>query len=507
MMKKVLISALIAALPGVAMADAKTDEIVRLKAQMEKLQQQMAELQKAVEAASASAAKPAAEAAAADEDAKAELKERVANMELKVDKLNTAATDGPLAGLSITGYLDPTYIYNRNNNSAGFQFLNHQNTYAYSNSTFGDVYLDIKKTFGIGPTAPSAEITIMPNRGSGNTLLDGGSGNNIINTAVINFPLTDTWTFNAGLMNSFGGYEVQQSNQMVTLTHGLLYDFSDPGSYVGAGFNWSHDVWAWKFLLANEQYRTHANLANTGTNATTGNPQVKSNNTPTFTARVDYTWSSALDVGWSFNAGKQTLLTSAGQNAANPVPVTNGCLAGSTGFGYQCASSNAYSNYFFTEADASYTLGDIQYNVELDYGQQQHAAWNGGNAVWYGASLLGHRKWMTETVGKMGATLRYDYLNNSKNGGGGGGIALNGSGYDGVNGFGVSAACLASGSSDCKGANRQAFTADLLFFPTDQLTLKLEYRHDWASENVFLRNDGSYRKSNDLIGAQAVYTF
>ncbi len=483
MMKKVLISALIAALPGVAMADAKTDEIVRLKAQMQKLQQQMAELQKAVEAASASAAKPAGEAAAADEDAKAELKERVANMELKVDKLNTAATDGPLAGLSITGYLDPTYIYNRAPNSAGFQFLNHQNTYAYSNSTFGDVYLDIKKTFGVGPTAPSAEITIMPNRGSGNTLLDGGSGNNIINTAVINFPLTDTWTFNAGLMNSFGGYEVQQSNQMVTLTHGLLYDFSDPGSYVGAGFAWSHDVWAWKFLLANEQYRTHAN--NQAFNGT------RSNNTPTATARVDYTWSSALDLGMSMNGGRQTL----------PSTTTG------SGYGYQGTAPGPYSNYFFTEADASYTLGDIQYNAELDYGQQQRAAWNGGNAVWYGASLLGHRKWMTETVGKMGATLRYDYLNNSKNGGGGGGIALGSNGVDGVNGFGVSAACLASGSSDCKGANRQALTADLLFFPTDQLTLKLEYRHDWASESVFLRNDGSYRKSNDLIGAQAVYTF
>ncbi|XLM22700.1 DUF3138 family protein, partial [Chromobacterium piscinae] len=77
---------------------------------------------------------------------------------------------------------------------------------------------------------------------------------------------------------------------------------------------------------------------------------------------------------------------------------------------------------FFTEADASYTLGDIQYNAELDYGQQQKAAWNGGNAQWYGASLLGHRKWMTDSLGKMGATLRYDYLNNSKNGGGGGGV-------------------------------------------------------------------------------------
>ncbi|AAQ59632.1 DUF3138 family protein [Chromobacterium violaceum] len=491
-MKRLLISAAIAALPGMAMADAKADEIARLKAQMQKLQQQMAELQKAVEAATAPAGGQKAAAAAGGEDANAELKERVANMELKVDKLNTASTDGPIAGLSVTGYLDPTYIYNRNNNSSGFQFLNHQNVYAYSNSTFGDVYLDIKKTFGVGPTAPSAEITIMPNRGSGNTLLDGGSGNNIINTAVINFPLSDTWTFNAGLMNSFGGYEVQQSNQMLTLTHGLLYDFSDPGSYIGAGFNWSHDVWAWKFLLANEQYRTHANLANTGNNASTGNPQVKSNNTPTFTARVDYTWSSALDLGGSFNAGRQTLLTG------------NACAGG---FGYLCGSADPYSNYFFTEADASYTLGDIQYNAELDYGQQQKAAWNGGSAQWYGVSLLGHRKWMTDSLGKMGATLRYDYLNNSKNGGGGGGVALGSGGFDGVNGFGVDPACLASGAADCKGANRMALTAALLFFPTDQFTLKFEYRHDWASQAVFQRNDGSMKKSNDMLGAQAVYTF
>ncbi|UGA38237.1 DUF3138 family protein [Chromobacterium haemolyticum] len=293
-MKRILISALIAGLPGMALADAKADELAKLKAQLQALQSQMQALQQAVAAAT--------EAKAPADEANADLKERVAGMELKVDKLNNAATDGPLAGLSVTGYLDPTYIYNRANNSSGFQFLNHQNTYAYSNSTFGDVYLDIKKTFGVGPTAPSAEISIMPNRGSGNTLLDGGSGNNIINTAQFTYPLSDTWSLTAGLVNSFGGYEMQQSNQMTTLTHGLLYDFSVPGSYVGAGFNWAHGDWAWKFMLGNEQYRTHANLASTGSNGDTGNPIVKSNNTPTLTGRVDYTWSSALDLGWSFNA-------------------------------------------------------------------------------------------------------------------------------------------------------------------------------------------------------------
>ena len=152
-------------------------------------------------------------------------------------------------------------------------------------------------------------------------------------------------------------------------------------------------------------------------------------------------------------------------------------------------------------------MNDIQYNAEFDYGRQQNAAWNGGAAQWYGVSLLGHRKWMTDILGKMGATLRYDYLNNSKNGGGGAGVALNANGYDGVNGFGVSQACVASGATDCKGANRQALTADLLFYPTDQLTLKFEYRHDWASQDVFLRNDGRFRRSNDMLGAQAVYSF
>ncbi|SUX55999.1 Protein of uncharacterised function (DUF3138) [Chromobacterium vaccinii] len=66
---------------------------------------------------------------------------------------------------------------------------------------------------------------------------------------------------------------------------------------------------------------------------------------------------------------------------------------------------------------------------------------------------------------------------------------------------------MASGATDCKGANRMALTADLLFFPTDQFTLKFEYRHDWASQAVFQRNDGSMKKGNDMLGAQAVYTF
>lgn len=495
-MKKLLISALIAGLPGMAMADAKGDEIAKLKAQLEALQAQMQQLQQAVNAATA--------AKAPEADDSTELKQRVAGMEMKVDKLTTDASEGPIAGLSITGYMDPTYVASRLGRSAGFQFVNHSNQYAYTNSTFGDVYLDIKKTFGVGPLAPSAEVSILPNRGSGNNLLTSGgtssAGNNIINTAIINFPVSDTTQLVAGLMNSFGGYEVQQSNQMNTITHGLLYDFSDPGSYVGAGFNWAHGAWATKFMIANEQFHTNPN------SATDSGTHTHSNSTPTVTGRVDYTMTSNLDIGGSMNVGRQSLYVH-----------TDSTGTADNTYGYQGSSNSAYGAYYFGELDMTLTGTDSVYNAEIDYGRQQQAAWNGGDAVWWGFSMLAHQKWNSDWFGRMGATLRYDYLNDSKNGGGGGGIALgsgtNFGGVDGTNGFGISQACynnsVANGGNgtDCSGATRQALTAALLFYPTDQLTLKMEIRHDWANRDVFLRSDGNYRKSNDIFAAQAVYSF
>jgi hypothetical protein len=48
---------------------------------------------------------------------------------------------------------------------------------------------------------------------------------------------------------------------------------------------------------------------------------------------------------------------------------------------------------------------------------------------------------------------------------------------------------------------------DLLFYPTGQLTVKVEYRHDWSTQDTFLRSDGSYGKSNDLLGTQLIYSF
>ena len=527
-MRKKLICLLVAgSLPGVAMADATSDEIKALQAQLNALQKEVKQLRsevaakpKAVAAAPAvaPAAAPAVAAAPVDisspdygksqatltNDQVDSMKQQIANQQLKVDSLVDAQNTGPIAGLSITGYIDPTYVYNRAPGSSSFLFANHESSYNYFNSTFGDLYLDIKKTFGVGPMAPSAEITLMPNRGNGITLLQnehGTIGDNILNTAVVTVPVTATTTFVAGLMPSFGGYEVQQSNQMVTLTHNLLYDFSDPGSYVGVGVNYTGDNsnWAWKFMLGNEQYRTYGSVVQTGTNAL-GDPITSSNKIPTFTARLDYTWSSALDLGGSFNIGRQTLVSGL-NSSGNPV------------YGVGGAAPSAFGTFFFAEADAAYTLADVQYNAELDYGQQQNAAFNGGQAQWYGISLLAHRKFSVPTVGRMGVTARYDLLADTKNGGGGGGIALNSNGMDTADGFGIGASCLANSKAngglgfECKGAVHQDVALDLLFYPTQQITVKVEYRHDWATQDTFLRNDGSYSKSNDMLATQFIYAF
>jgi hypothetical protein len=520
-MKKKLICLLVAgALPGVALADSTSAQIKELRAELDALQKEVKTLKSALATKPAGTA-PAKAAAAAPVDVSSpdygtapatltnddvtEMKQQIASQQLKVDSLSDAANTGPIAGLSITGYLDPTYIYNRAASSSSFLFANHESNYNYFNSTFGDLYLDIKKTFGVGPMAPSAEITLMPNRGNGITLLQnerGDIGNNLLNTAVITVPVSGTTTLVGGLMSSFGGYEVQQSNQMLTLTHNLLYDFSDPGSYVGLGVNYTPDgsSWAWKFMVGNEQYRTSGSVVQTGVNAL-GDPITTSNRVPSFTARVDYTKSSALDIGGSINIGRQTLA-----QLTDP----NGNVLG---YGPGGASTNPFGTFFFAEADATYTLADVQYNAEVDYGQQQHAAFNGGLAQWYGLSLLAHRKFNAPVVGRMGVTLRYDVLVDAKNGGGGGGIVQNSNGMDPYNGFGIDANCLATSQAsggmgfECKGATRQDVALDLLFYPTQQITVKVEYRHDWANRHVFLRNDGSYAKSNDLLGTQLIYSF
>ncbi|MFM0648055.1 DUF3138 family protein [Paraburkholderia bryophila] len=424
--------------------------------------------------------------------------EQVNNLTLKTDSLEDAATTGPLAGLSVTGYLDPLYLYNRARRSGSFQFVNHDpGVYDYFESQIGDVYLDIKKTFGVGPLAPAAEIVIQPNRGVGSTLSSGhGSvGNNILTQADVTVPLNSLTTFTAGLLQSPIGYEPQPSNQMLTLTHNLLYDFSEPAGMVGIGLKGNNAIFThfWQVYLSNEQLRTSAAIVNGPDNTS------HSNWVPSLTARFDDVLSTALDIGVAGMVGRSTLFSP----CANP-----------GGYGYQCSASTPFGMMRYVETDLTYTRDKLQLNAQLDYGDQQKGAYDGGTARWYGFSLQGHKKWTSAWLGHMGATLRFDYLNDTANGGGapnilyglaGGNPAVNAS-----SGFGIDPACFAASTrngTECKGAAHYDITADLLFFPTQQITLKFEYRHDQANHPVFLMNDGTYSRANDILATQFIYSF
>jgi len=493
--------AVLAATPASGGSDAA--QLDALKAQVAALQSQVDVLRASIATVSAAAPAPAAAAPAAPpvvltNDDAAQMREQLNNMTLKVDSLEDAATTGPLAGLSITGYLDPVYLYNRAQHSSGFMFVNHDpGVYDYYNSTIGDLYLDIKKTFGVGPMAPAAEIVIEPNRGFGSVLSNehGALGNNILTQADVTVPLNATTTFATGLMTSLAGYEGQPSNQMFTLTHGLLYDFSEPGNMIGIGLKGANATYnhLWQVLFGNEQMRTAGAIVNAANNTT------KSNWTPTLSARFDDVLSTALDIGISGTIGRQTLFS---------------MCPDSGGYGYQCDASSPFGMVRYLESDLTYTRDKLQLNAQLDYGELQKGAWNGGTARWYGFSVLGNRKWTTEWLGHMGATLRFDYLNDTANGGGASNILYGATGgnpaVNGTSGFGVDPACLqrsTSNGSECKGSAHYDITADLLFYPTAQIIVKFEYRHDQASHAVFLNSNGSYSRGNDIAAAQFIYSF
>ena len=515
-MKKLLLTvplALALASPGGASAAPTDADIAALKQQIQALEAKLADMAKMM---AQTQAQPQAQAAAPAVDPDAApvtqaqfdgLKQQVTKQGLKVGKLMTDNYESVGAGLEITGYIDPTYVANTNANTASFRFLNNEDTYGYDTSQNGDVYLKIKKTFGEGSLAPNLQVVINPHRGTGNFNVNSAGTPNpsIFSQAVATVPLNETWAFITGFAPGVAGYEYQQSNLNNAISHNLLYDFSAPSSMMGAGFNYlsSSGLLSGKVFIGNEEIHT----AGSQTNASGGLfPTTESNNTPSLMARLDYQVSSSLYVGGSVFVGKKTNY----QGGLGTCAIE----AGTTypGYGYQCSNSSPYGQKTFVEFDMTSTSADSTYNFEIDYGTQDGAAWNGGQARWWGVSGTAHKKWLSASLGQVGTTVRLDYLNNETNGGGGGGTYM-GYGIDGVNGFGVDSRCFALSQIDgnngieCSGTNRTALSLAFLLYPTEQLTLKSEFRRDWASTDAFLDSDGVARNSNNIFSLQAVYAF
>ena len=392
---------------------------------------------------------------------------------VKTEALEDAVEAQGLKGLKIGGYFDPSYIYNRAQHRAGFQFLNRvsDDGYHYDNSYFGTVSLDFQKELEGGSRW---RLTLMPNRGAGS--IADATGNSIVHEASVSIPLGDLQTrFIAGQIPDWSGYEYVQATTTKLVTRGLLLDFTEPTAYTGAGMEVMRGKWDIKALLANY-------------NQTKQSPNRLS---PVFAYRVDYAKGEFNGFGFAGVHGKAANFSANVLNAGVVVPQTD-------------------SRLDLFEVDTYFIRGDLTLQGQVGFGRQQAAsitpAADGSlrDAQWWGVSGLAAYKFMP----RWEAVARLDYINNEKNGGG----LLQYSVADGRNGIGPNANLGCSPSrlvNGCdSGANRYALAVGMNYLLTTNATLKAEYRLDYATQQVFLDvRDGLYRKTNQLFGASVVVAF
>lgn len=400
---------------------------------------------------------------------------------MKAEATEDAMESQGLKMLKISGYMDPTYLYNQRQDRAGFQFLNPValDGYNYDNSYFGGVGLDFQKEMEGGT---KWRLTLVPNRGTGSVIGEGS----IVHEATVSIPLGDLQTrIIAGQIPDWSGYEYLQPTLNKLITHNLLFDFTLPTAYTGAGMEYTRGKWLSKWALAN----VNTSKRQSGETA------------PAFVYRVDYSRGEYQGFGFAGMHG----------NAANFRPyssVDGSVLTNLNGDAHSTADTRA--DLF--EIDGYFIRGDWTVQGQLSYGQQKRTAitldadGNAQDARWYGASGLVGYKFMPrwELIGRV------DYLNNSKNGGGLLGYTLsddrNGIGPDATLGCDPDTAATVDGCN--KGANRTALSMGLSWLYNVNTTFKAEARFDQASLPVFLDvKTGEYRKSNTVFGTSVVVSF
>lgn len=393
---------------------------------------------------------------------------------IKTEALQDNFADQGFKGLKISGLIDPTYIYNRNQDNGSFVFLNNGGgRYSYDNSYFGMAVLDLQKETESGARW---RLTLAPERGTG-ALFNGGS---IVHEASVSIPLSDLKTrLWLGQIPDWTGYEITLPTGNKLITHNLLFDTTAPTAYTGAVLDVTVDKWWVRAGVAN---MNSARLP-------------KGNSAPVFIYRVDYSRGEFSGFGFSGVHGK------AANFAANDGTWidANGDVQGFPGAGKGTTVN-------LIEADAYFTRGDWSLFGQVSAGQQERAAiFNSDgqlrDARWVGVSALVAYK----ITPRLEAVLRGDYLKNDSNGGGLLGFSFD----DPVNGIGRGV--LADGSfakGDAVGSNRYALSAGLNYLFAEGTVFKLELRRDGADQPVFeVVKRGTFSKSNTLFGAAVVVSF
>jgi hypothetical protein len=394
---------------------------------------------------------------------------------VKVEALEDQFEAQGFKGLKISGYADPTFIMNRRQDTAGFQFLNNVTSdgYNYDNSYMGAISLDIQKEMENGTRW---RLTMVPNRGTDSVIGNGG----LVNEASVSVPLTDLQTrMIAGHIPDWSGYEFLQPTLNKLITHNLLFDFTLPTAYTGVGIETTRGKWLSKVMLANLNV----------TKKSSGNK------TPVLTYRVDYSRGEFQGFGFAGVHGKATNFR-ADDGIGNPI----------TGEPYSLKDTGV--NLF--EIDGYFIRGDVTVQGQLSFGKQKSAGITADpvtgelrDAKWVGASVLGAYKFTPRFEG----IARFDYVDNKKNGGG----LLGFNFADDRNGIGPGYAFDGTSWNVIDpevGVKRTALSFGLNYLFNQNVTLKTELRFDRANQPVFLNvKDGSYNKGNTLFGLSTVVSF
>ncbi|MEY8877156.1 MAG: DUF3138 family protein [Leptothrix sp. (in: b-proteobacteria)] len=402
----------------------------------------------------------------------------------KTESLEDTRDANGIKQLKISGYMDPTFISNRAQNRAGFQFLNGvgDNGYSYDNSSFGVVSLDFQKETDSGA---KYRLTIVPYRGTESV---GRFQNRIVNEASLAVPLGDPTTFLiAGHIPDWSGYEYIPANQNKLITHNLLVDLTLPATYTGAGLQTVSGKWTVKGMLAN----VNSSIKNAGAK------------TPALVYRGDYAATEYFGFGFAGLHGKvanptqnvthtELVLDQVSSTAALPVFINSNVVD---------AQGDSRADLF--EVDTFFIRGDLTLNGQLSFGRQQKASITPDpistdlrTAQWWGLSALAAYK----VNPRWEVVARADFINNRKNGGG----LFTYATPDGINGIGPSQ----SGGDAEVGANRSALSFGTSYVLDPSTTIKAEYRLDRASQAVFVNvKDGSFGKTNSLVGAAVVVSF
>lgn len=378
-------------------------------------------------------------------------------------------------GLKVSGYMDPTFVFNQRQHRAGFQFLNSvgDGGYTYDNSYIGSAAIDfVKETDG----GSRWRLTLSPQR-STQAVSEGSAS--IPHEASVSIPLTDLQTrFIAGHIPDWSGYEYLQPTLNKLITHNLLFDLTLPSAYTGAGMEITRDKWIVKGVVANM-------------NASKRNANEK---TPVLAYRVDYAKGEFQGFGF---AGVHGRAHNGTENVVNisgdPIPQKD-------------------SRVDLFEFDAYFIRGDWTVQGQASWGRQKHASItadpNTGelrNAIWSGLSGLVAYKFEPRLEG----VARFDYIFNRKNGGG----LLTYTQADGVNGIGPAAdgydlfdrPLYSDGE---KGVNRSALTLGMNYAFNLSTVFKLEYRYDWATGPVFMDTKSrEAKKNNQLLSTAVVVSF